>query len=149
MRTRRVSQTCLKRPVFTAAVTCAVAFFVLLVLLIAAMNWWPYYLNHLVVALLIFIFASGLHHVVVHYFKWTDGNWLMGLASSLPFYVSREIRDREKLGYWDWPGVLWPTIGILVLAVLLELGSYLWRRHKRMSKGAVKVPVVPVVVLPL
>lgn len=30
------------------------------------------------------------------------------------FYAGREIRDREKLGVWDWPGLLWP-VGVCVL----------------------------------
>ena len=30
------------------------------------------------------------------------------------FYLGREIRDREKLGVWDWPGLLWP-VGVCIL----------------------------------
>lgn len=30
------------------------------------------------------------------------------------FYLGREIRDREKLGAWDWPGLLWP-VGVCAL----------------------------------
>ena len=68
---------------------CAIAslctFVVLLVMLLALMNVWPYYLNHLVIALLIFFLAAGIHHAVVHWLKLSDGNWLMGFFTSLPF----------------------------------------------------------------
>lgn len=30
------------------------------------------------------------------------------------FYLGREIRDREKLGVWDCPGLLWP-VGVCIL----------------------------------
>ena len=90
----------------------------------------PYYLNHLVIALLIFLLASGIHHAVVHRYQLTDGNWLMGFFSAFPFYLSREIRDSEKLGHWDWAGLWWPTAGLLVVFAALETGTALWRRSK-------------------
>ena len=31
------------------------------------------------------------------------------------FYLGREIRDREKLGRWDWPGLLWPVVPLAPL----------------------------------
>jgi len=113
-------------------------FVVLLILLFCLMNVWPYYLNHLVLALLIFFLAAGAHHAVVYWFKLSDGNWLMGFFTALPFYLSREIRDSEKLGYWDWPGLLWPTLGILLLSIVLESGSawLRWRRAKQTGVGS-------------
>ena len=122
---------CVERPV-CACCSLATISFCLLLLLILLVAWdaldTPHYLNHLIIAILIFLLASGIHHAVVHYYRLTDGNWLMGFFTALPFYLSREIRDREKLGYWDWPGLWWPTVGLLVLLVVLETGSALWRR---------------------
>jgi hypothetical protein len=51
----------------------------------------PYYINHAIIAVVIgFIF----------------GNFFVGAA----FYVGRELRDWEKLGYFDHPGFWWPIV---------------------------------------
>lgn len=127
--------TCLHVLILTRSAALGTAVFVILglVILLVAVGALdsPYYIDHLVIAVLIFLFASAIHHVVVHRYRLTDGNWLMGFTTALPFYLSREIRDRQKLGFWDWPGLLWPTIGIMVLLAALELGSFLWRRRRR------------------
>lgn len=63
-----------------------------------------YYLRHAAVALAI---------SAVAFFVPTA--W--ALAGAV-FYLGREIRDREKLGVWDWPGLLWPVcVCILLWAV--------------------------------
>lgn len=54
-----------------------------------------YYLRHAAVALAI---------SAVAFFVPTA--W--ALAGAV-FYLGREIRDREKLGKWDWPGLLAPV----------------------------------------
>ncbi len=59
-----------------------------------------YYLRHAAVALAI---------SAVAFFVPTA--W--ALAGAV-FYLGREIRDREKLGAWDWPGLLWP-VGVCAL----------------------------------
>ncbi len=59
-----------------------------------------YYLRHAAVALAI---------SAVAFFVPTA--W--ALAGAV-FYLGREIRDREKLGVWDWPGLLWP-VGVCAL----------------------------------
>jgi hypothetical protein len=51
---------------------------------------------------------------------------LVGLILGLSFlggmfYIGREIRDREKLGFWDWKGLLWPVIGSGLLFVFVRL----------------------------
>lgn len=35
------------------------------------------------------------------------------------FYLGREIRDREKLGVWDWPGLLAPLAACALLWILV------------------------------
>ena len=122
---------CEARPVLTCACISAATFLTLLVIIISRVATpydHPYYVDHLIVAFLIFFFGAGTHHAVVHRFKLTDGNWLCGFQCALPFYLSREIRDREKLGHWDLPGLWWPTAGLILLFILLEASSAAWRR---------------------
>ena len=45
------------------------------------------------------------------------------------FYAGREVRDREKLGRWDWRGLLYPVIGLSPLWII-EIAfkiALLWR----------------------
>jgi hypothetical protein len=124
------------RHVFACAVSSAVAFLILgLVMLLVAVDALdvPYYLSHLIIAVLIFLPASFVHHVVVHRWRLTDGNWLMGFFTALPFYVSREIRDKQKSGHWDWPGLWWPTAGLLILWIALETGQRCYRWQERIG----------------
>lgn len=39
------------------------------------------------------------------------------------FYAGREIRDREKLGVWDWPGLLWPVGACCALWVIFTIAG--------------------------
>ena len=43
-----------------------------------------------------------------------------GALAGAAFYIGREVRDREKLGTWDWPGLAAP---VAVNAVVLGLTS--------------------------
>ena len=36
-----------------------------------------------------------------------------GLCAGAFFYIGREVRDREKLGAWDWYGLLAPVLSCL------------------------------------
>lgn len=54
-----------------------------------------YWLRHAAIALAITFVAYFIPHA-----------W--ALAGAV-FYLGREIRDREKLGKWDWPGLLAPV----------------------------------------
>lgn len=46
------------------------------------------------------------------------------------FYVGREVRDREKIGDWDWRGLWWPVVGLSplwVAEITLKIGMLiLW-----------------------
>lgn len=67
----------------------------------------PYYIKHLLIALGI----SGLGYVL-------DGSAVLYGAL---FYLGREIRDREKLGFWDWKGLLYPAVPLTAFEVYLRL----------------------------
>jgi len=40
------------------------------------------------------------------------------------FYAGREIRDREKLGVWDWPGLVAPVTASTALWVFAYYGGW-------------------------
>lgn len=63
---------------------------------------WPYWLDHLLVAAAISLVLQE------------------PLAGAL-FYAGREVRDREKLGRWDWPGLLAPVVPLTLLEIYLRL----------------------------
>lgn len=74
--------------------------------------------------------TAEVHTVYAH------PSWLAGFMSAFPFYISREVRDREKLGYWDWPGLLAPLIGLVLLYGSIEAFLW-WRRMQEMKRLSV------------
>ena len=62
----------------------------------------PYYINHLVIACVLSLVTQT------------------PLAGAF-FYIGREVRDREKLGYWDWRGLLWPVVPLVALEIWLRV----------------------------
>lgn len=46
-----------------------------------------------------------------------------GLAAGASFYIGREIRDFEKLGSWDWPGLIAPLAACLIVLVFYEIAN--------------------------
>jgi len=119
----------------------------------------PYYIMHMLITWQIFAFVAFLHYAlciqpsrqclptmpgptmplqsgannasnsILARTRRLDGSLLSGFCTSLTFYTSREVRDHEKLGYIDWPGILWPVGGVLVLWVPLQV--MVWRAQKR------------------
>lgn len=87
----------------------------------------PYYVNHVYISFLLFVLGSAGHHVLVHRFKVTSGSFLMGFATGTIFYLSRELRDRQKLGSWDWPGLWAPVVALCLLFATCEVISRLVR----------------------
>jgi hypothetical protein len=51
-------------------------------------------------------------------------------------FIGREFSDRQKLGYWDWEGLLVPSITVSVLAIIISTGvhaskkDHCWLAHK-------------------
>ena len=65
----------------------------------------PYYINHLIIALVIgFVFQ----------------NFFVGAA----FYIGREIRDWEKLGHFDHKGFWWPVVACFALQAIVVSGAF-------------------------
>ncbi len=65
------------------------------------------------------------HALVAQIVMWVSAP-LIGIAggavAGAAFYIGREVRDREKLGTWDWPGLISPVAAnALALAAVLYL----------------------------
>lgn len=68
-----------------------------------------YWMCHILVALLIALVV------------WPFLGLTAGLASGASFYIGREIRDYEKLGEWDWPGLIAPVSACLLIYMISTL----------------------------
>lgn len=71
------------------------------------MSWWRYYHSHFAIATILSIMAYWIPYA-------------FALAGFL-FYLGREIRDWEKLGFIDWPGILFPFYSSLIIFLLAWL----------------------------
>lgn len=63
-----------------------------------------------------------VYSIAVKFFD-CEGLWVSALSSSILWYLSREVRDHEKLGYWDWEGLYAPTLGLVYVFVICQLGT--------------------------
>lgn len=79
-----------------------------------------YWLEHLAVSVLLFAAFASAHHRLVRVLR-CQGLWISGCVFGLAYVCGREFRDREKLGFWNWPGLIAPVVGCVSLLLLLEL----------------------------
>ena len=63
----------------------------------------PYYIEHALVAL-------AIQTAVAMPFSIETGT-----AAGFCFYLGREVRDRQKLGVWDWKGLIAPTVAVFAV----------------------------------
>ena len=71
-----------------------------------------YWMCHIIVALLI---AAAV---------WPFLGLNAGLAAGATFYIGREVRDREKLGIWDWPGLFAPVVACALVLIVSRVFGY-------------------------
>mmetsp|Transcript_25727 Transcript_25727/g.53476 ORF Transcript_25727/g.53476 Transcript_25727/m.53476 type:complete len:223 (-) Transcript_25727:154-822(-) len=83
---------------------------------------WPYYFNHFLLGLSFFLLNCITYSLCVKFFE-CEGLWVSALSSSILWYISREVRDREKLGYWDYEGLYAPTLGLVYVFIICQLCS--------------------------
>jgi hypothetical protein len=95
----------------------------------------------MVISFSIFIFGANIHFFLVRLWDMCPGEIVSGFLMAIVFYISREIRDREKLGHWDLPGLLWPTIGCILLFTVLVAVSKAWAsKAQRVQEGTIESP---------
>jgi xanthine/uracil/vitamin C permease (AzgA family) len=71
----------------------------------------PYYILHALVALTIQATVAIPFSIET------------GTAAGFCFYLGREVRDRQKLGAWDWAGLIFPTVavfGVYFITLILQ-----------------------------
>lgn len=66
-----------------------------------------YWARHILVAMLIMLAV------------WPFFGLNAGALTGAFFYIGREVRDREKLGSWDWLGLLAP-VGSMIIVIVLK-----------------------------
>lgn len=86
-----------------------------------------YSLMHLCVALIFFYGSEVLRYIFLHQLNISD-RWWPAACAGFVFYLSREIRDREKLHYWDIPGLFVPCGGIALLFIILTINETCGKR---------------------
>lgn len=59
------------------------------------------------------------------------------MCAAFPVYLSREVRDREKLGWWDWPGLLVPQVALLIVFALLVVIYRCRARRRRATRSQI------------
>ena len=63
---------------------------------------------------------------------------IVGLFGSLNFYISREIRDREKGdARSDYKAVFYPVLGILMLFIIVSFVAMHYKRITKKQKASV------------
>jgi hypothetical protein len=82
-----------------------------------------------VFALTLYLFNVVLFQIFTIFFD-IEPVWISGLSCSIMWYISREMRDYEKLGFFDYEGFYAPTLGIVFVFCFCQAASmYLkWRK---------------------
>ena len=79
----------------------------------------PYYIGHFMVS---FMIACAVHlavRVAENIFE-LEPSLVAGYAAGVLFYVSREVRDHEKLHFWDYEGLISPVLGLSCVFFVLQ-----------------------------
>lgn len=77
-----------------------------------------------------------LFYLFVDHWRIFYGPALCASGCIIAVFIGREFSDRQKLGYWDWEGLLVPSITVSVLAIIISIGVHAskedrcWFAHK-------------------
>ncbi|GMH63336.1 hypothetical protein TrRE_jg2699 [Triparma retinervis] len=107
---------------------------------------WPYYINHFVFALSIYLF-NVIFFQFCTIFLDLEPIWLSGFGCSIMWYISREQRDHEKLGYFDFEGFYAPTLGIVFVFCLCQAVQMVLDKRKNPHRAVSKYAIFTVAAL--
>lgn len=101
-------------------------------------------ITHTLDGLLGFVCIFALFYLVVNRWHIFYGPALCASGCIIALFIGREFSDRQKLGYWDWEGLLVPSITVSVLAIVIsivvasstqQLCCFAHKRHKVYSSS--------------
>lgn len=94
---------------------------------------WPYYISHFLFAMTLYLMNIIVFQVFTVFFD-VKPVFFSGFSCSVVWYISREQRDYEKLGYFDYEGFYAPTLGMVFVYIFCQ-GCYLiyWKRKPQNS----------------
>ena len=92
----------------------------------------PYYVNNSLMGVTLFISSILLHQIFTIIFE-LPSIWQAALGNGIMFYISRELRDHEKLDYWDYQGLIAPTLCVSYVFFFTSLFTIIFQN--RYCKG--------------
>lgn len=93
-------------------------------------------ITHTIDGLIGFVCIFAVFYLFVDRWRIFYGPALCASGCIIAVFIGREFSDRQKLGYWDWEGLLVPSITVSVLAVIISTWVYAskqdhcWFAHK-------------------
>lgn len=87
-------------------------------------------ITHTIDGLIGFVCIFAFFYLVVNRWRIFYGPALCASGCIIAVFIGREFSDRQKLGYWDWEGLLVPSITFLVVAILISFAHYM-STHRR------------------
>lgn len=91
-------------------------------------------LSHTIDGLWAFLAIFAFFYLFVHRWRIFYGPALCASGCVTAVFVGREFSDRHKLGYWDWEGLLTPSITFTLAAVLISI-AVRWSQHRKRLGG--------------
>ena len=93
-------------------------------------------ITHTIEGLIGFVCIFAFFYLFVDRWRIFYGPALCASGCIIAVFIGREFSDRQKLGYWDWEGLLAPSITVSVLAIIISTGVHAskhdrcWLAHK-------------------
>ena len=93
-------------------------------------------ITHTIDGLIGFVCIFAFFYLFVDRWRIFYGPALCASGCIIAVFIGREFSDRQKLGYWDWEGLLVPSITVSVLAIIISTGvhaskkDHCWLAHK-------------------
>ena len=87
-------------------------------------------LTHTIDGLWGFLAIFAFFYLFVNRWHILYGPALCASGCIIALFIGREFSDKHKLGYWDWEGLLTPSITFFVLAILISLCVFFAKQER-------------------